>query len=112
MADRRAEPMAALAEQLGVSEDALAAALETVREALHAEGMSRPSELDRDAHRAAMLERLADELGVDVEELSAAMLEHRPLQGDALRMRGHGRDGSRSGMAPRPGMAGRHGSST
>jgi hypothetical protein len=112
MADRRAERMAALAEQLGVSEDALAAARETVREELHAEGTSRPSEVDRDAHRAALLERLATELGVDPEELTAAMLEHRSMQGDELRMGRHGRDGSRSGMAPRSGMAGRHGSST
>jgi hypothetical protein len=82
------EHLEALAETLGVSVEELTAARDVARAA-------RPDQVDREAdrmaqrevHRAAAMELMASELGIDVDTLVAAVEEHRAEHGAASRMR-------------------------
>lgn len=91
-----ADHLAALAASLEVSVDDLEAARDAVRAALPHEGMT-----DRDTHRAAALELMASELGIDVGTLTAAVEQHRVERSASPRMRG--------GMDVRDGMGAHHG---
>lgn len=77
----RGADASALAEQLGLDEAKVEAAIATVREANRptekpAEG-ARPTEAEREARRAAYVTALAKELGVTEDELTEALTEVR-----------------------------------
>lgn len=68
-----------LAEKLGVDESELQEAMDAVRDelrsAMQSQGPGAMTDEDRQAHRDAMAESLADELGIDVDRVESALEE-------------------------------------
>lgn len=68
-----------LAEKLGVDESELEEAMDAVRDdlrsAMQSQGPAGMTDEDRQAHRDAMAESLADELGIDVDKVKSALEE-------------------------------------